>query len=280
MSRVIRVAALTATGLFLSIPSVPKTQFDDNTIPVAVREALQQQIVETIVTNKTKEVQQSIMSNIDLLQQKIIHAKQTGKRNQVVKDIFRHVYSKGGLSGNMNYCVAGAMYAQSMCNDNILKQILPDADKAPSDYKYNSHPSVSCPYMGKFFEQNMPNNYARKGDENFKKIVSELEPGDIITVASAVNTSSGEHCVTCAGSVENGKIKVKSFNNERNYEVPVSKIVSAALIIKQYREVLTRELEERNRSINRVDYAVISPSKRDVLFTDYVKQMNIDKQRG
>lgn len=280
MRHVVLVAALTASGLVLSIPAVPKTQYDAKNMPVAVQEALQQQAIATIVEQKTQIVQKSIIDNVSKLQQEIIQAKQSGKRNPFIRGIFKHVYSKGGLPGNMNYCVAGAMYAQILCNDNVLKQILPDADKTPSDYKYNSHPSVSCPYMRAFFRERMPNNYAERGDTDFKTTINKLEAGDIITISSSNNTSSGEHCVTCAGSVKNGKIRVKSFNNERDYEVPVSKIVGAALIIQQYRQDLTRELEERNRSINRVDYAVVPQGKADIVFTDYIKQMNIDKQRG
>lgn len=177
------------------------------------------------------------------LQQEVITAKRTGKKYQKVKAIFDAVYPKGGLSGNFNYCVAGAMYAHQRCNDEILTQILPDAGKTAKDYGFSSHPSVSCPYMRSYFKQTLGENYAEKKDKNFKDVLNNLEAGDIITISSTQNTSTGEHCVTCAGKVEDGKISVKSLNGERDYEVPVSLIRGAACIMKQYREVLTRMLE-------------------------------------
>lgn len=267
MMTTLRTAALATTLSVLSIPAIPKTY--DSSVSETMKETSWEKSIDVIVNKKTQQLQQQIMQNIDSLQQKIIQARRTGKREQVVREIFNKVYPKGGLTGKMNYCVAGAMYAQSLCNDNILKQILPDAHKTPKDYKYSSHPNVSCPYMRSFFKENMPQNYAERGDENFKETLSKLEAGDIITVFSSVNTSSREHCVTCAGPVKDGKIPVKSFNSERNYEVPVSKVVGAALVMEQYRETLTQELYQ-DRAATR--YAVIDNIGNNTIdFSSYVE---------
>ena len=185
---------------------------------VEVLERNRQQTIDEIVNTKTSELQDSIVSNITDLQQDIKTAKRKGKRNQVVRNIFSKVYNRGGLPGNLNYCVAGAMYAQIECNDSILNQILPD------------------PALGK--------NYAERGDSNFNEFIKTLEAGDIITVRSSRNTTSGEHCVTCVGPVKDGKVRVSGFNNESTYNVPISRIVGAAKVIEQYRDVLAQRLEK------------------------------------
>lgn len=278
----IKTATLATAASVLSMPTLPGA-YNSNSISETVKMAAWQKSIDAIANEQTQQLQQKILDNIDSLQQQIISAKQNGKKTQFIQDMFNKVYPKGGLSGNFNYCVAGAMYAQSLCHDEILKQILPDAQKNPRDYNYSSHPNVSCPYMRSFFKENMPQNYAEKGDENFKETIQQLEAGDIITISSSFNTSSGEHCVTCAGSVENGSITVKGFNGERTYKVPVSKIVGAARIMNQYRQNLT-EILLREKELSNV--ASLSNSTNTIDFEkaaqlDYVRNKILEqKQRG
>lgn len=240
----LKIAAITGVSLTaVATPLHPSSLAANPTQSAEIAKVLRQKSIEGMVSQKTQDVQAEILQSVENLQQEVITAKRTGKKYQKVKAIFDAVYPKGGLSGNFNYCVAGAMYAHQRCNDEILTQILPDAGKTAKDYGFSSHPSVSCPYMRSYFKQTLGENYAEKKDKNFKDVLNNLEAGDIITISSTQNTSTGEHCVTCAGKVEDGKISVKSLNGERDYEVPVSLIRGAACIMKQYREVLTRKLE-------------------------------------
>ena len=240
----LKIAAITGVSLTaVATPLHPSSLAANPTQSAEMAKVLRQKSIEGVVSQKTQEVQQEILQSVDNLQQEVITAKRVGKKYQKVKSIFDAVYPKGGLRGDFNYCVAGAMYAHQRCNDKILTEILPDASKTAKDYGFSSHPSVSCPYMRSFFRQTLGENYAEKHDKNFTEVLNNLQAGDIITISSTQNTSTGEHCVTCAGKVEDGKISVKSLNGERDYEVPVSRIRGAACIIKQYREVLTRKLE-------------------------------------
>lgn len=240
----LKIAAITGVSLMAFATQLhPSSLAANPTQSAEMAKVLRQKSIEGVVSQKTQDVQAEILQSVENLQQEVITAKRTGKKYQKVKAIFDAVYPKGGLSGNFNYCVAGAMYAHQRCNDEILTQILPDAGKTAKDYGFSSHPSVSCPYMRSYFKQTLGENYAEKKDKNFKDVLNNLEAGDIITISSTQNTSTGEHCVTCAGKVEDGKISVKSLNGERDYEVPVSRIRGAACIMKQYREVLTRTLE-------------------------------------
>lgn len=240
----LKIAAITGVSLTAMATPLQPTTLAANPAQLAdMAKVLRQKSIEGVVSQKTQEVQQEILQSVDNLQQEVITAKRVGKKYQKVKSIFDAVYPKGGLRGDFNYCVAGAMYAHQRCNDKILTEILPDASKTAKDYGFSSHPSVSCPYMRSFFRQTLGENYAEKHDKNFTEVLNNLQAGDIITISSTQNTSTGEHCVTCAGKVEDGKISVKSLNGERDYEVPVSRIRGAACIIKQYREVLTRKLE-------------------------------------
>lgn len=240
----LKIAAITGVSLTaVATPLQPTTLAANPAHSSEMAKILRQKSIEGAVSQKTQEVQREILQSVDDLQQEVISAKRAGKRNQKIKSIFDAVYPKGGLSGSFNYCVAGAIYAHQRCNDKILSGILPDASKTAKDYGFSSHPSVSCPYMRSFFKQTLGENYAEKNDKNFKEVLNSLDAGDIITITSSQNTSTGEHCVTCAGKVENGKISVKSLNGENNYEVPVSRIRGAACIMKQYREVLVKTME-------------------------------------
>lgn len=240
----LKIAAITGVSLTaVATPLHPSSLAANPTQSAEMAKVLRQKSIEGMVSQKTQEVQQEILQSVENLQQEVITAKRTGKKDQIVKAIFDAVYPKGGLSGSLNYCVAGTMYAHQRCNDRLLNGLLPDAGKTAKDYGFSSHPSVSCPYMRSYFKQTLGENYAEKKDKNFKDVLNNLEAGDIITISSTQNTSTGEHCVTCAGKVEDGKISVKSLNGERDYEVPVSRIRGAACIMKQYREVLTRTLE-------------------------------------
>lgn len=244
LMRSLKISAVAGVSLTaVATPLQPTTLAANPNQSADMAKVLRQKSIEGMVSQKTQEVQQEILQSVDNLQQEVITAKRTGKRYQKVKSIFDAVYPKGGLSGDFNYCVAGAMYAHQRCNDEILTGILPDAAKTAKEYGFSSHPSVSCPYMRSYFKQTLGENYAEKNDKNFKDVLNNLEAGDIITISSSQNTSTGEHCVTCAGKVEDGKISVKSLNGESDYEVPVSRIRGAACIMKQYREVLTQKLE-------------------------------------
>lgn len=240
----LKMVAITGVSLTaVATPLHPSSLAANPTQSAEMAKVLRQKSIEGVVSQKTQEVQQEILQSVDNLQQEVITAKRVGKKYQKVKSIFDAVYPKGGLRGDFNYCVAGAMYAHQRCNDKILTEILPDASKTAKDYGFSSHPSVSCPYMRSFFRQTLGENYAEKHDKNFTEVLNNLQAGDIITISSTQNTSTGEHCVTCAGKVEDGKISVKSLNGESDYEVSVSRIRGAACIMKQYQEVLTKNLE-------------------------------------
>lgn len=235
-----------------------------------VMENKRQQTIDEIVARQTANLQKEILSNVSTLQQDITIAKRQGKRNAVVKKIFDNVYERGGLLGSMNYCVAGAMYAQRMCQDSVLSAILPDPAKTARDYDFSGHPNVSCPYMRQFFEQNLGDNYAERNDKNFKEFVKTLEAGDIITISSSQNTSTGEHCVTCAGPVVDGQIPVKSLNSERDYEVPVNRIVGAAKVMAQYRENLGKEL---NNELDIQSYMALA-AEGSIVFTSQTQDFS------
>lgn len=240
----LKIVAITGISLTAFATSLhPSSLAANPTQSAEMAKVLRQKSIEGMVSQKTQDLQAEILQSVENLQQEVIAAKRTGKKDQIVKAIFDAVYHKGGLSGSLNYCVAGTMYAHQLCDDGLLNGLLPDAGKTAKDYGFSSHPSVSCPYMRSYFKQTLGENYAEKKDKNFKDVLNNLEAGDIITISSTQNTSTGEHCVTCAGKVEDGKISVKSLNGERDYEVPVSRIRGAACIMKQYREVLTRKLE-------------------------------------
>lgn len=240
----LKIAAITGVSLMAFATQLhPSSLAANPTQSAEMAKVLRQKSIEGVVSQKTQDLQAEILQSVENLQQEVITAKRTGKKDKIVKAIFDAVYPKGGLSGSLNYCVAGTMYAHQLCNDGLLNELLPDAGKTAKDYGFSSHPSVSCPYMRSYFKQTLGENYAEKKDKNFKDVLNNLEAGDIITISSTQNTSTGEHCVTCAGKVEDGKISVKSLNGERDYEVPVSRIRGAACIMKQYREVLTQKLE-------------------------------------
>ncbi len=257
LKRLLTFTAIVVLSSSQAREAVPATLdgYADTRNRIEITESCRQQSIHKIVNAQTTQLQNQILSNISTLQENIKAAKRSGRRNQTVKKIFDTVYKRGGLLGSMNYCVAGAMLAQMQCQDNVLNEILPDPSKTAKDYKFSGHPNVSCPYMREFFQQTLGDNYAERGDKNFKDFVKTLEAGDIITVSSSANTSSGEHCVTCAGPVVNGRVPVKSLNGESNYEVAVTSIVGAAKVMEQYRDVLTQKLE---KEISIDDYMLLA----------------------
>lgn len=264
---------LAVTSLFTAATVMPVQQTDTHASPnplqlaeqMAMAEQSRQSKIDQMVDIRCKELQKEIIANVDSLQKTIIDAARTGRKNQVITKIFKEVYPKGGFNGSYNYCVAGAMYARLNSKDEVLKSLLPDPSKrAPQNA---GHPNVSCPYMRNYFKNNFGANYADRWNKDFKKFITMLEPGDIITVSSSRNSSSGEHCLTCAGKVENGKIAVKSFNGEKNYEVPVSRIVGAVRMMQQYREVLAAKLQ---KEINVERFIELAGSRgEDLNFIDY-----------
>ncbi len=215
---------------------------------IELAEQRREKILEQITQNRSSELSAEIVNNLDDLQNKIETAKDKGQRNPVVKKLLASVYTRGGLSGANDYCVAGAMYAHLQCEDDIMRKILPDPEKSPQDFaaeynnEFSSHPNVSCSYLQKFFRTTYGENYAQPKDANFKTVLQNLEAGDIITVRSEGNTQSGHHCVTCIGSVKDGAVRVKSLNGESTYNVDVRRISSAACVMKQYRETYMREM--------------------------------------
>ena len=195
--------------------------------------------VEKIAEMKTEQLQEQILSNVDSLQRLIVQAGKTGAKNKtkVVKKILDDVFPRGGLPGTTNYCVAGAAKARMMCNDTTLNAIMPDPTKLPKEYGFSSSPNVSCPFMRQYFKNTLGENYADRKSENFNEVVNSLEAGDVIMVRSSSNTSSGEHCVTVSGPMqEDGTIPVMSLNKEDNYNVSPKQIVGAAKVIAQYRQ--------------------------------------------
>lgn len=220
------------------------------TVGLMNNEVVQQKVISDnineIVELKTEQLQKQILSNVDSLQRLITHAKKTGikNKNKVVKTILDEVFPRGGLPGTTHYCVAGAAKARMMCEDTTLNAIMPDPAKLPKEYGFSSSPNVSCPFMRQYFKDTLGENYAQRGDDNFNNVVNSLEAGDVITVRSARNSSSGEHCVTVAGPIQDdGTIPVMSLNTEDNYNVSPKQIVGAAKVIAQYRERLADTLK-------------------------------------
>lgn len=243
-----------ATFLPVSM-NVPTSTAASHDLSTSIMLENQGRIIQRLVNDKTTDIQKQFMQNIDSMQQEIINAKNSGKRNQYIKGIFNEVYPRGGFTGAENYCCAVPAYILRNLNDEVLGRLLADPGKLPRDYKktdgssLDSHPNVSCPSMRAYFKNTFSNDcYAEKGDANFKEVIDKLEAGDIITIRSVNNTSSGEHCLICAGPVEDGKLPVKSFNLERNYNVPVSRIVGAVKLMEQYRMEYAKELSEKSRS--------------------------------
>lgn len=243
LKRLLTIAAVS----FISFSNI--NEAEPKTPPAYTREPAEvieycQNVINNLVEQRTSALQNEIISNLSVLQQEITAAKINHSRDKVVKGIFDSVYEKGGLTGNMNYCVAGAMFAQMECKDTILNNILPDPSKTAKDYNFDGHPSVSCRYMREYFQQRFGKNYAEHTYKNFNEFAQTLEAGDLITIRSTMNTSTGEHCVTCAGPVVNGKIQVKSLNGERDYEISVNQIIGAVKVMEQYREMLAQTLEK------------------------------------
>ena len=219
------------------------------TVALMNNEFVQKQVISDnindIVEIKTEQLQKQILSNVDSLQRLITQAKKTGvkNKNKVVKKILDEVFPRGGLPGTTHYCVAGAAKARMMCEDTTLNAIMPDPTKLPKEYGFSSSPNVSCPFMRQYFKDTLGENYAQRGDANFNTVVNNLEAGDVITVRSARNNSSGEHCVTVAGPMQDdGTIPVMSLNTEDNYNVYPKQIVGAAKVMAQYRARLTDTL--------------------------------------
>lgn len=219
------------------------------TVALMNNEFVQKQVISDnindIVELKTEQLQKQILSNVDSLQRLITQAKKTGvkNKNKVVKKILDEVFPRGGLPGTTHYCVAGAAKARMMCEDTTLNAIMPDPSKLPKEYGFSSSPNVSCPFMRQYFKDTLGENYAQRGDANFNTVVNNLEAGDVITVRSARNNSSGEHCVTVAGPMQDdGTIPVMSLNTEDNYNVYPKQIVGAAKVMAQYRARLTDTL--------------------------------------
>lgn len=273
------IAVLTMLGIQVAYASFNAPNMELLTVTVMddnqVKQIMVENSVDTIVKIKTEKLQDQILSNVDSLQRLIIQAKRTGNKNKVVKKILDDVFPMGGLPGSTHYCVAGAAKAKLMCNDSTLNSIMPDPTKRPREYGFPSSPNVSCPFMRQYFKDTLGENYAQKGDSNFNEVVNSLEAGDIITVRSIRNTSSGEHCVTVAGPMqENGTIPVMSLNTEDNYNVLPRQIIGAAKIIAQYRQELTNSLtlyyEEQYKKDNSVyrmkTRAVVE--QRDCLYMD------------
>lgn len=175
---------------------------------------------------------QKMSRHIDNVQSEIKTAKKRGYRNSTVKKIFDRVYPDGNISGQSNYCVAGAMYVHRLCNDPVLNEILPNGSISASEY--GGHPTVSCNALLKYFKKNLGSRFAQKGDADFSRVLNNLKPGDIIIISSRRNTSSGKHCMTVSGRVKNGKIAARGFNKESNENIELSKILGAANIMDEY----------------------------------------------
>jgi len=249
--KIVAVAALTAATLSPTGKVAPSQNTSANTkTEIELAEQRREIVLSHIAQTRSSELSAEIVNDVAKLQAQIKEAKDNSQRNPAVERILDEVYTYGGLSGNNNYCVAGAIYAHLQCDDPIMRKILPDPEKRPEDFtqesnsKYWSHPNVSCPALQQYFRDNYGENYAGPKDPNFKEVLQNLQAGDILTLYQASNSSSGHHCVTCIGPVENGIVQVKSLNGEGTYPVAVSRISGAACVMKQYRETYMREMAQ------------------------------------
>ena len=224
-----------------------KEKQDQNSLsPVAIP-TFDHQTIEALAEQKTQELQAQIIGNVGQLQDEVREGKRTGRRNIVVAGIFRKV-SPIRLSGDKNYCVAGATWAYENIVDpimkQILKQIIADNTKTAGELKVASgHPNLACGAFREFYKKTLGENYADRKSPYFQQTLKNLKPGDIIIHSSSHNTSSGMHCVTFEKYDEHGNIRVKGLNRESDYSVPSSKILAIAQIPNQFQKILTEELE-------------------------------------
>jgi len=250
--KAVAVTALTAATLSPMEQAVASPNISANT-SIEINDALQrrQKLIDAITRARSSELSAEIVDNLTNLQDKIRPLSQSNdktKKYPVVKKLLASVYTHGGLSGDHHYCVAGAMLAHRLCANPIMHKILPDPEKTPKEFaaeyntEFSSHPNVSCPALQQYFRASYGGNYAGPKDPNFKEVLQNLEAGDILTLYQESNSSSGHHCVTCIGPVENGIVQVKSLNGESTYPVNVSRISGAACVMKQFRETYAREL--------------------------------------
>lgn len=263
------------TSLFGAATFFPVQQTEPMASPSASRrmaftaaaEQFRQEKIEQLVTARTEDLKKQIISNVDSLQN-IIRKSSPNVKNKIVAKMFDRVYTNCGLNAEFNYCVAGAIFARITCKDPLLNKLLPDPNKKVKDYYplQGNHPNVTCTTMRQFFKDTFGSNYAERGNKNFKQFIQTLEEGDLLTVSSSRNTSTGEHCLTCAGPVQNGMLPVKGFNGEKDYRVPLSQIKGAIKMMQQYRQMLTLELQ------NQMDLEQFMPivgNRDDILYDDY-----------
>ena len=204
-------------------------------------------VASRLADKKTRELQQTIIENISQLQEEITAAKKAGKKNYYIRQMFAKV-SPVQLSGNNNYCAAGANLAYQNIQDSIsnmiLSHILVSTEATPKELHLFSHPNISCPAFCAYYKQKLGKNYADRKSADFSNMLQNLEAGDILMIKSSSNTSSGLHCVTFEKYDEKGRICVKSLNTEANYAVSSSKISGIAKIPNQFRQELNDMLNQ------------------------------------
>jgi hypothetical protein len=191
------------------------------------------------ISEKVAEDMQRLWGNmnrhLDILQDEIRSAKKSGKlfKKRAVKRIFDYVCPRSGFDGSQSYCVAGAMYVHKRCNDDILNSILPDTRSVSS-----GNPLTYCNATLDYYKQTLGKRAASSNQSHFRTVLNNLKPGDIIFIRSS-RASSGKHCMTVAGTLQNGKIYARGLNSERSYNVPVTQIVGAVNLMDEYCDRLT-----------------------------------------
>lgn len=207
-----------------------------------------QRLILSLVQEKKEALQEEIISKISQLQSDINEAQRRGKKKQLVSRLFKTV-SPLSLSGNNNYCTAGAMYAYCNTNDLSVKPLvdsmIANTSTLPKEFHLSSHPNVSCPSFLKYYKQKLGSNFFDRHSPDFKEQLKSLEKGDIILIYSSQNTSSNLHCVTFE-KYENGQIHVKSLNRETDYSIRSSKICCVAKFPNQFKQDLYEELNQNN----------------------------------
>ena len=234
---------------------------------------VREKVIFQISQEKTQELQEQIIQNIEKLQGEIKTAERKGQKTSFIAKLFQKV-SPISLSGRSNYCTAGAMSVYDDLTDPVLREIvrhtLVDFSSSPAELHLSSHPNISCPAFCSYYKRNFGDNYIDRKSSEFKKALANLDAGDILIVRSSQNTSSGLHCVTFEKYDSKGNICVKGFNRESNYTIAASKIFSITKIPNQFRRNLQQTLE-------RDDELLISLMEQNPKVLSRAYMANLDK---
>ena len=210
--------------------------------------ALRNKIVSMIVQEKTEELQDEVIKKISQLQSDVKAANRQGRKKQFIKKLFKKV-SSVSLSGDQNYCTAGAMYGYCSIDDAMIKQIVNEiiagTDVLPRDLNLFSHPNISCPAFKAYYKQVLGANFIDRQSPDFAQQIKSLEKGDVILLYSSQNTSSGLHCVTVEKNEDN-KIYTKGLNSETDAIIKDRRICCIAKFPKQFKQNFAKELAQND----------------------------------